>query len=102
MSASISDIEDLVNEEELPEECEASIENLRLIAGSCSCRTFVWGKTKKEKRNSRLLVDMQTARLAVTIYDRLSEASKQRAREMLAESNSRAYKFFNICWKLVK
>jgi hypothetical protein len=96
------DIEDLVDAEDLPEECEASIENLRLIASSHSCRTFVWGKTKKEKKNSRLLIDAQTANLGIMVYDRLNEANKRKAEAMLAKSNSTANRFFNICWGLVK
>ena len=92
----------MFEEENLPNECEASIENLRRIASSCSCRTFVWGKTVKEKKASRLLVDMQTASLAIEIYDKLSESNKQKAEALLTKSNPTAYKFFNICWKLVK
>lgn len=84
---------------DLPDEMEASIENLRLVAEHGSCRVFVWGKTQKDK--APLLVDMQTASLAVQVYDKLKESNKEKAAAMIAKSNPAACRFFEFCWKAV-
>jgi hypothetical protein len=95
-------IDDSIDESDLPDEVEASIENVRWVLDNHSCRTFVWGKTKKEKKASRVLVDAMTANVAIVVYDNLSEKNQEKAAKMIATSNATAIKFFDICWKLIQ
>jgi hypothetical protein len=83
------------------EEIEPCIESLRTIVEQRSFKVFAWGETKKERIANRLLVDVQSAQAALSVYDNLNDSNKAKSREMLASSRQSAEKFFKVCWKLV-